>query len=149
MIDFGKKFLFFINKIENNTIHISEILQTPGNNSNFDFTSSQFNNLDGSAGCLNGNNNYLLNGTADTINNSSSSFYDGSGAAKYIVVVVMVYGLAIVFFIGSQVRSTKKISDEVDGVNAEKILRSMETEIFTKEVLGRKTYYFLFNLKTI
>jgi hypothetical protein len=63
------------------------------------------------------------------------------------VVVVLVYGLGIIFFIASQVRSTDKQSDE-DGLNAEKILRSMETEIFTKEILGIKSYLNLAVAKT-
>lgn len=125
--DVGRRFLFFINKIENNTIHISQLLQT-----NQTIPEGSFTN----------NNNYeripcLNQSLTNSVTNSTIFPYDSSGAAKYIVVVVLVYGFGIIFFIGSQVRSTQKFSDEVDGVNAEKILRSMETEIFTKEVLGK------------
>lgn len=131
MLELGKRFLFYINKIENNTIHISEVLQ----NSNSSSGGLDYSNLNSLSNCIDSpclsSNNYLSNSSA-----SPGSLYDSSGAAKYIVVVVLVYGFGIIFFIGSQVRSTKKISDEVDGVNAEKILRSMETDIFTKEVLG-------------
>jgi hypothetical protein len=67
-----------------------------------------------------------------------SPYTDSSGAANYIVIVVLVYGLGIIFFIASQVRSTDKQHDEADGLHAEKILRSMETEIFTKEILGSR-----------
>ena len=63
--------------------------------------------------------------------------FGSPGAAKYIVVVVLVYGFAIAFFIGSQIRSTKTFSADQQNDNAEKIMRQMETEIFTKEVLGR------------
>lgn len=138
MVDAGRRFLFLINKIENNTIHITEILQNK---------STDANNLGGlsesrgiacdssSIGSI--GNSYIEPGNMSYLaNDTFASIYDSSGAAKYIVVVVLVYGFAIIFFIGSQVRSTKKFSDEVDSVNAEKILRSMETEIFTKEVLG-------------
>lgn len=154
MYEIGRRFLFLINKIENNTIHITQILQ---NQSSSDASSSITSNGGGGVNGLvdNGCNStsvvssYFdaiaataspplgLNSSAMSSSNASlANLYDSSGAANYIVVVVLVYGFAIIFFIGSQVRSTKKFSDEVDGVNAEKILRSMETEIFTKEVLG-------------
>ena len=108
MVELERKFQFLINKIENNTYYISEVLQ---NSTNFSATNLSY--------------------------NDKKEDYDPSGAAKYIVVVVLVYGFSIIFFIGSQVKSSKKVSDEVDEVNAEKILRSMETEIFTREVLGK------------
>jgi hypothetical protein len=106
-MELERHFQFLINKLENNTYYISEILQN-------------------------------TNSTATTTTKIPTQVddYDSYGAAKYIVVVVLVYGFSIIFFIGSQVRSTKKVSDEVDEVNAEKIMRSMETEIFTREVLG-------------
>ena len=78
----------------------------------------------------------LLQNSNQSQNNSTDK-YDSYGAANYIIVVVLVYGFSIIFFIASQVRSAKKVSDEVDEVNAEKILRSMQTEIFTREVLGK------------
>jgi hypothetical protein len=131
MYELGRRFQFFINKIENNTLHISQIIQN-NNSENIDL-SNLASLTDASSPCFQTSNNYA-NFSSNT--NGTSIGYDSSGAAKYIVVVVLVYGFGIIFFIGSQVRSTKKFSDEVDGVNAEKILRSMETEIFTKEVLG-------------
>ena len=135
MQDLGKKILLYIDKIENNTIHISEVLQAP-NNTDIQLLSNLVNNLDASRSFNLQNENSVTNNTIIP--------YDSSGAAKYIIVVVLLYGFGIIFFIGSQVRSTKKYSDEVDGVNAEKILRSMETEIFTKEVLGNSLYRSLF-----
>ena len=131
MFELGKRFQFVVNKVENNTLQLSSIFPNPSFNNSNDANdgisasdSLLFNNLYDN-NCFNGSNN--INGTAP---------YDPSGAAKYIVVVVLVYGFGIIFFIASQVRSSAKMSDEVEGVNAEKILRSMETEIFTKEVLG-------------
>lgn len=117
MLDLDYRFQFLINKFENNTYYISQIIQNNRNQALF-------------------NDSYNVNNTLNDVVTTPSNVYDSSGAAKYIVVVVLVYGFSIIFFIGSQVRSTKKISDEVDEVNAEKILRSMETEIFTREVLG-------------
>jgi hypothetical protein len=55
-----------------------------------------------------------INQTESTLNS-----YDSDGAAKYIVIVVLVYGLSIVFFIGSQVRSKNQTNDDLDGLNAE------------------------------
>jgi hypothetical protein len=115
----GKKFQFIVEKIENNTLQLSRV-QNPEIN---------FGNLI----------EYEQQITKTVSNDSLSSnlsYYDSSGAAKYIVVVVLVYGFAIIFFIGSQIRSTKKFSDDQQENNAEKIMRQMETEIFTKEVLG-------------
>jgi hypothetical protein len=56
-----------------------------------------------------------------SINQTESALnsYDSDGAAKYIVIVVLVYGLSIVFFIGSQVRSKNQTNDDLDGLNAE------------------------------
>lgn len=144
MADVGRRFLFLINKIENNTIHITQILQNKSaeaiavSNSFVENgglacdTSSSNTNLIGINSL-----NTTTNMSTPSVNDTFAAMYDSSGAAKYIVVVVLVYGFAIIFFIGSQVRSTKKFSDEVDSVNAEKILRSMETDIFTKEVLEK------------
>lgn len=64
-----------------------------------------------------------LTRNASFTNTSSTSTYDSEGAARYIVVVVLIYGFSIIFFIGSQVRSTKKITDDVDSVDAEVSLR--------------------------
>ena len=126
MYELGRKFQFIINKIENNTLHISQIIQ---NNSDFALNSLSINQEP-------------TNTFTNNVSNNTLS-YDSSGAARYIVVVVLLYGFVIIFFIGSQVRSTKKPDDDVDGVNPEKVLRSMEMEIFTKEVLGN-FYIFLF-----
>ncbi|CAF0893307.1 unnamed protein product, partial [Brachionus calyciflorus] len=132
MQEISKKILFYINKIENNTIQISEVIQHATNQTKSDIKFfSNLANYDTSQTLNTQTENLLPN-----VNNSSLA-YDSSGAAKYIVVVVLLYGFGIIFFIGSQVRSTQKYSDEVDGVNAEKILKSMETEIFTKEVLEK------------
>ena len=117
----GKKFQFLIERIENNTIQLSQIAQ---NTSEFNFR----NIIDFEQVPLKDS---LIN---DTL--SSSFSYDSPGAARYIIVVVLVYGFAIIFFIGSQIRSTKKFSADQQENNAEKIMRTMETEIFTKEVLG-------------
>lgn len=126
MQEIGKTILFYINKIENNTIYITEVLQTTNKTikKNSEFLSSLAENL-GSSNSL--DSKMANNGTLD---------YDSAGAAKYIIVVVLLYGFGIIFFIGSQVRSTQKYSDDIEGVNAEKILRSMDTVIFTKEVMG-------------
>ena len=58
---------------------------------------------------------------SDESNNQTSTFnsYDSNGAAKYIIIVVLVYGLSIVFFIGSQVRSKNQTNADIDGLNAE------------------------------
>jgi hypothetical protein len=103
-----KKIQFFVNKIDNGSFYITEILQNRTDN------------------------------TWHGLKNSSDvqTTYDSAGAGKYIVIVIFFYALVIVFFIATQVKSGKKVSDEVDEVNAEKILRSMQTEIFTREVLG-------------
>ena len=50
-----------------------------------------------------------INQTESTLNS-----YDSDGAAKYIVIVVLVYGLSIVFFIGSQVRSKNQTNDDLN-----------------------------------
>ena len=91
----GKKFQFIVEKIENNTLQLSRV-QNPEVN---------FGNLI----------EYEQQITKTISNESLSSnlpYYDSSGAANYIVVVVLVYGFAIIFFIGSQIRSTKKFSDD-------------------------------------
>ena len=108
------KLLFIINKIENNTLYVSQVLQDQQKNL------TEYNSTD-------------LAHSNTTLDHSN---YDSAGAAKYIIVVIFVYGFAIVFFIASQVKSSKKFTDDADGVNAEKLLRTMETDIFTKEVLG-------------
>ena len=120
MFELGKRFQFVVNKLENNTLQLSPLLPSLNNSNDADGTDSSllFNNL----------NFYDNNCFNSSINNNGTVPYDPSGAAKYIVVVVLVYGFGIIFFIASQVRSSAKMSDEVDGVNAEKILRSMETE---------------------
>lgn len=145
MYEVGRRFLFLINKIENNTIHITQILNQNSSTTDSYSTTNGFENA--GLPCLSGaaSSSYFQDASINanmSTNDTFANTYDSSGAAKYIVVVVLVYGFAIIFFIGSQVRSTKKLGDEVDGVNAEKILRSMETEIFTKEVLGKKIYIF-------
>jgi hypothetical protein len=117
----GKKFEFYINRFENNTLHISQIIDFKNNNSQHNSTIPIIN--------LNHNNN--------NNNNSTIFFYDSPGAAKYIIIVVLVYAFAIIFFIGSQVRSTQKSADDFDDINAVKVMRDMETQIFTKEVLGK------------
>ena len=119
----GRRFQFLIDKIENNTIQLSQLFQN-GTEHNF----NSFINIEHMAPSV----------PLSTVNETlpANLPYDSSGAAKYIVVVVLVYGFAIIFFIGSQVRSTKKFSDDNEGLNAEKIMRTMETDIFTKEVLG-------------
>ena len=78
-----------------------------------------------------------MSATGSLENGGYNPYFDAAGAAKYIIVVVLVYGFGIIFFIASQVRSSDKVLDEVDSVNAEKILRSMETELFTKDVLEK------------
>lgn len=108
------KLLFIINKIENNTLYVSQVLQDHQKNL------TEYNSTD-------------LAHSNTTLDHSN---YDSAGAAKYIIVVIFVYAFAIVFFIASQVKSSKKFTDDADGVNAEKLLRTMETDIFTKEVLG-------------
>lgn len=70
-----------------------------------------------------------------TLNDVDS--YDPYGAAKYIIIVVLFYGFVIIFFIASQVNSQKRNIDDIDGVNAEKILRKMQDEIFEREVLQK------------
>ena len=107
-----KKFQFLIEKIGNNTIQLSQLTQ---NSSEISLGS-------------------LID--FDPTTTATKTEDEAAGAAKYIVVVVLVYGFAIIFFIGSQIRSTKKFSDDQQENNAEKIMRTMETEIFTKEVLG-------------
>ncbi len=67
--------------------------------------------------------------------NSTVIPYDNTGAAKYIIIVILMYGFAIVFFIGSQVKS--KRNDNVDSQNAEQILQQMESTIFEKEVTNK------------
>ena len=119
MYEFGRKFHFIINKLENDTLHISQLIQNNSDNVTNDM----------------GRNEASLATFSNNGNNSNIS-YDSSGAAKYIVVMVFFYGFIIIFFIGSQVRSTAKSDGDIDGINAEKILRSMEMEIFSKEVLG-------------
>ena len=92
------------------------------------------NNSDLIKNCINGP--CVLN--ANNITNATTvDAYDSDGAATYIVVVVLIYGFSIIFFIGSQVRSTKSQSVDVESVDAEKVLRSMEHEIFSKEVLQK------------
>jgi hypothetical protein len=91
---------------------------------------------------------YVTEFDNSTLAKNTTDVYDSYGAANYIVVVVLVYGFSIIFFIASQVRSSKKVSDEVDEVNGEKILRSMQTEIFTREVLGKSIVsYFILTYK--
>jgi hypothetical protein len=102
---FDVEFQFSVDKIDNNSFYITEILPN-GSNSTF---------------------NKVYTPDAQ---------YDSAGAGRYIVLVIFFYATIIIFFIGTQVKSGKKSSDELDEVNAEKILRSMETEIFTREVLG-------------
>lgn len=128
MQEIEKKILFYINKIENNTMYITEILQTTNKTikKNSEFWSNLVENL-GSSSSLD----------SKMANNNGPLEYDSAGAAKYIIVVVLLYGFGIIFFIGSQVRSSQKYSDDVEGVNAEKILKTMDTVIFTKEVLGQ------------
>jgi hypothetical protein len=119
------KLLFMINKIENNTLYVSQVLQDQQKN----LTNSNIFG-DHRSNHYNGSNLTHVNKSLDHLS------YDSAGAAKYIIVVIFVYGFAIVFFIASQVKSSKKFIDDADGVNAEKLLRTMETDIFTKEVLG-------------
>jgi hypothetical protein len=69
--------------------------------------------------------------------NSTTTPYDNTGAAKYIIIVILMYGFAIVFFIGSQVKSTRKRNDNVDSQNAEQVLQQMESTIFAKEVTNK------------
>ena len=91
MCDLGRKFQFIINKIENNTLYISNFANQ---------NSSEFNLSNFESPCSHVN----------TSNHTSNVVpYDSYGAARYIVVVVLVYGFGIIFFIGSQVRSTKKL----------------------------------------
>ena len=118
----ARRIQFWIEKIENNTFQLSQI--------KLNDTSYKFDDL------LRSTHTKYLN---DSYNFSSLSeiSYDSSGAAKYIVVVVLVYGFAIILFIGSQIRSTKKFSADNEGLNAEKIMRTMQTDIFTKEVLEK------------
>lgn len=138
MIETGKPFHFFVNKLENNTIQLSPIFDASSGAALNNANKAYFNSPDIDNFFSSLNNYYDSAGSSNGSNSSSpNAFYDPSGAAKYIVVVVLVYGFGIIFFIASQVRSSQKMSDEVDGVNAEKILRSMETEIFTKEVLEK------------
>ena len=130
----GRRFQFLIDKIENNTLHLSQILQN-GSEQNL----KNLINIEQISPIL------PINAVNSTLPISNLP-YDSSGAAKYIVVVVLVYGFAIIFFIGSQVRSTKKFSDDNENLNAEKVMRTMETDIFTKEVLGR-FYAYIYCLK--
>ena len=90
MYDIGKRFQFIINKIENNTLFISNV----ANHNISEFSLNSF-----EASYSNANNS---NHTSNVVP------YDSYGAARYIVVVVLVYGFGIIFFIGSQVRSTQK-----------------------------------------
>jgi hypothetical protein len=79
---------------------------------------------------------YILKSNS-TCSNKTNLINDDYEAAKYIVIVIMVYAFAIIFFIASQIRSKKKISDEVEEVNATRFIRSMRNgEVFTREVLG-------------
>jgi hypothetical protein len=76
-----------------------------------------------------------LKNTSSTLNDEDP--YDPYGAAKYIIIVVLFYGFVITFFIASQVNSQKRATDDVDGVDAEKILGNMQNEIFEREVLQK------------
>jgi hypothetical protein len=69
--------------------------------------------------------------------NETNQPYDSTGAAKYIVGFILIYGFAIVLFIGSQVKSSRSQDDNVDSQNAEQVLQQMESTIFTKEVLNK------------
>lgn len=104
---------FAIDKIENNTIHISNLLYKGAN----EFIPAPDRNL--------------------APVNETVTPYDSIGAAKYIIVVILMYGFAIVFFIGSQVRSSRKDTENVDAQNAEQVLQQMESVIFAKEVLNK------------
>ena len=108
MYEIGRRFLFLINKIENNTIHITQILQ---NQSSSDASSS----ITSSGGGVNGlvdngcNSTSVVSSYFDAIaataspplglnssamsssNASLANLYDSSGAANYIVVVVLVF----------------------------------------------------------
>ena len=73
----------------------------------------------------------------DLFKNETNQPYDSTGAAKYIVGFILIYGFAIVLFIGSQVKSSRSQDDNVDSQNAEQVLQQMESTIFTKEVLNK------------
>lgn len=115
----NKEKYYYIKKIENNKIYIGEVLlnKTSKNIPDFFF-------------------NFTLNSSNES-SFSNKIDYDSIGAAKYTVVVILLYAFSIIFFIGSQVRSTEKSTDDADGVNAVKVLRSMDTVIFTREVSGQ------------
>ena len=111
MHEYKSSIEFVIEKIENNTIHISNFLY---NKTHIPVPNADFAPV-----------------------NETVTPYDSNGAAKYIVIVILMYGFAIVFFIGSQVRSSRKDLENVDSQNAEQVLRQMESVIFAKEVLNK------------
>lgn len=115
----SKEKFYYIKKIENNKIYISEVLQ----NKTWKKIPDLYLNITANSSNVNSFNNKLD--------------YDSIGAAKYTVVVILLYAFSIIFFIASQVRSTEKLSDDADGVNAVKVLRTMDTVIFTREVSGQ------------
>ncbi len=115
MHEFKSSIEFVIDKIENNTIHISNLIYNKTNRNAFipvyDTNLAQV--------------------------NETVTPYDSNGAARYIIIVILMYGFAIVFFIGSQVRSSRKYTENVDSQNAEQVLQQMESVIFAKEVLNK------------
>lgn len=115
MHKYGSSIEFIIDKFENNSIQISSLL---------------FRNVSSSL-------SFNTSPTNIQPNTTSQPPYDSTGAAKYIVGFILVYGFAIVLFIGSQVKSSRKQDDNVDSQNAEQVLQQMESTIFTKEVLNK------------